>query len=169
MKKICFCIKFVSHGDVIAGKNFCQQNRRDSRLFVNEPYSAERCKEAMRLFGRASQHGKAVLTGAANSLSRYQVMFENSASSGCDLCENSNVFPDWHHLVWSCPAFARGRLPEPQDRMQCRFAWPPNSANRGYNEAVLHHMAAVRAQVWTFSPSCRGATIDYYVREILVW
>ena len=34
----------------------------------------------MRLFGRASQHGKAVLTGAANSLSRYQVMFENSAS-----------------------------------------------------------------------------------------
>lgn len=137
-------------------KNFCQQNRRDSRLFVNEPYSAERCKEAMRLFGRASQHGKAVLTGAANSLSCYQVMFENSASSGCDLCENSNVFPDWHHLVWSCPAFARGRPPEPQDRMQCRFAWPPNSANRGYNEAVLHHMAAVRAQVWTFSPSCRG-------------
>ena len=137
-------------------RTFCQQNRRDSRLFVNEPYSAERCKEAVRLFSRASQHGKAVLTGAANSLSCYQVMYENSVSSGCDLCENSNVFPDWYHLVWSCPAFARGRPPEPQDRMQCRFAWPPNSANPGYNEAVLNHMAAVRAQVWTFSPSSRG-------------
>ena len=137
-------------------EHFCQQNRRDSRLFTNEPYSKERRKEAMRLFGRASQHGKAVLTGAANSLSCYQVMYENNVTSGCDLCTNSNVFPDWHHLVWSCPAFARGRPPEPQDRMQCRFAWPPNSANRGYNEAVLNHMAAVRAQVMTFSPSSRG-------------
>ena len=136
--------------------NFCAQDRRDSRQFAFEPYSSARCKAAQRLFGSTSKHGRAVLTGAANSLSCYQKMYEKSATAGCDMCGNTTVFPDWYHLTWKCPSFAAGRPPEPADPVQLRLAWPPSDDDPDYNDAVLTHMAAVRAKIWSFAPSSRG-------------
>ena len=136
--------------------NFCAQNRRDSRQFALEPYTPARYRAARRLFGHTSKHGRAVLTGAANSLSCYQKMYEHIATAGCGMCRDCSVFPDLYHLTWKCPCFAAGRPPEPADAIQLRLAWPPSDADPDYNDAVLSHMAAVRAKVWTFAPSSRG-------------
>ena len=83
-------------------------------------------------------------------------MYEKSATAGCDMCGNTTVFPDWYHLTWKCPSFAAGRPPEPADPVQLRLAWPPSDDNPDYNDAVLTHMAAVRAKIWSFAPSSRG-------------
>ena len=136
--------------------NFCAQNRRDSRQFALEPYTPARYRAARRLFGHTSKHGRAVLTGAANSLSCYRKMYEHIATAGCGMCGDCSVFPDWYHLTWKCPCFAAGRPPEPADAIQLRLAWPPSDADPDYNDAVLSHMVAVRAKVWTFAPSSRG-------------
>ena len=90
-------------------ESFCSQNRRDSRMFQLAPFSTHRCKAACDLFGKTSQHGRAVLTGAALSLSCYQVIYEDSAVPGCNLCNDPSIYPNWNHLCWQCPAFASGR------------------------------------------------------------
>lgn len=137
-------------------RNFCCQDRRDSRLLMNVQFSSARCKEAQRLFASATQHGRAVMTGAALSLGCYQVIYEQVATPGCSLCGSPSAFPSWEHLVWKCPAFATGRPPEPSDQVQQRLAWPPSADDMEYNEAVLQHMAAARAKVWSYAPSSRG-------------
>ena len=145
----------------VCWSNFCAQDRRDSRHLAAVPYSSARIKATQRLFGCTSKHGRAVLTGAANSLSCYQVMFEQTAEAGCDLCGDRSVFPDWYHLTWKCTAFAAGRPPEPVDPVQLRLAWPPSDADPIYNDAVLIHMAAVRARILSFAPSGRGRQFYY--------
>ena len=136
--------------------SFCHQTRRDSMQFAQEPFSSLRCKEACRLFQRTSQHGRAVLTGAALSLACYQVMYEKAVAPGCSFCGNADVYPGWDHLVWQCSGFSTGRPPEPQDEVQRRLAWPPDTNDQDYNERVLHHMACVREKVWSYAPSSRG-------------
>ena len=81
---------------------------------------------------------------------------EDGMWHGCGMCGDCSVFPDWYHLTWKCPCFAAGRPPEPADAIQLRLAWPPSDADPDYNDAVLSHMAAVGAKVWTFAPSSRG-------------
>lgn len=119
-------------------------------------FPSARCKEAQRLFASANLHGRAVLTGAALSLSCYQVIYEHVAQPGCSFCDDPSAFPSWLHLVWQCPAFVAGRPPEPHDPVQLRLAWPPSSDATDYNEAVLQSMAAVKAKVWMYAPSSRG-------------
>jgi hypothetical protein len=82
----------------VCWREFCQQDRRDSRMFSEIQFSPERCKAASKMFGEVSQHGRAVLSGAALSLSCYQVMYEGRAAPGCSLCHDDSVFPSWYHL-----------------------------------------------------------------------
>ena len=92
------CTKSDFPGDGVCWREFCQQDRRDSRMFSEIQFSPERCKAASKMFGEVSQHGRAVLSGAALSLSCYQVMYEGRAAPGCSLCHDDSVFPSWYHL-----------------------------------------------------------------------
>ena len=142
-------------------RDFCNQDRRDSRLFDENQFCPDRSKAASKLFAKASQHGRAVLTGAALSLAVYQVIYQGEASPGCSLCGDDTAVPTWYHLAWKCNALAFDRPPEPSGLVQSRLGWPDCNADDCYNANVLVHLAAVRSKIWSFSPSSRGRRAGY--------
>ncbi|CAJ1407777.1 unnamed protein product [Effrenium voratum] len=136
---------------------FLAKDRRDSRFLRGTAYHPRRYKWAAEAFRDGGQHVKAVLTGAALSLSVQQVIFEGAVQQGCGLCGDAEAFPTWEHLAWDCAGFA-ARPARPGDPLSCRFGWPQRAGPPG--RVVVEHLAAVREQVLGFRPhGRRGARL----------
>ena len=137
---------------------FLQQDRRDSAQVAgaNVVYDPARLKAAQGCFSKGSAHHRAVMTGAAHSLARYQVMFQGQVQPGCHLCGNPVTVPDWERLAWRCNAFQSQRPGRPQDEAQARLGWPTRNGN-AQDQHVLRHLSEVRRRILTFAPHAGGA------------
>lgn len=127
-------------------REFIFSERRDAAVIrASEPYK-ETCQLARRLFQDSNGHGKAVLIGAAASTAYYQMQRTGVVETFCFWCKK-NVVPSWDHLCWQCDAFQETRPEIPDSIMQRRLGWPVISRGTIYANAVLTHLASVRAQV----------------------
>ncbi len=121
--------------------------RRDNHLVTDDTYDEEICLRTRKLYMETDIHGKKVLMAAAVSPAAWAVMRKEPVPLACPFCEGDLV-PDWHHCVWTCPAFAHTRqnMEAPAAQMQARNGWACTT-DRGRNMKVLAHMAVVRETI----------------------
>eukprot|EP00439_Symbiodinium_sp_Y106_P054458 s4338_g7.t1 len=87
------------------------------------------CKVARALFSRASKEQRGVMLGASYSVAAFDKLRRNAGKHDqvlvrkCPYCD-APVVPDWQHLSWECPSFARDRPEVPAYVLSRRFGWP---------------------------------------------
>ena len=133
---------------------FISAARKDSHLFRNTPYDAQRCKAASR--AATGAHEVAVLTGAFVSPARYSVMQQGAVSNLCH--RGCGCVGHFLHVAWECPLLNPLNLPVPRDDLQRYLGWPTSRSD----VACLKHLVRVRKQVLDLR--WRGAMTTWAVR-----
>eukprot|EP00435_Cladocopium_sp_Y103_P044807 s1018_g12.t1 len=113
--------------------------RRDATACQNVQVTAERLAALKTCV--LTSHVIAILTGAAVSPQAYQVM--SGVEQFCPFCQAPNATHS--HVMWNCLSNSARNL-TPCDQLQERLGWP-GGANPAHDDAVLEHMARVRAAV----------------------
>jgi len=114
------------------------------------------------------KHGFAVLTGAATSCAKLEMIERRRAGTHaggptqfCHWCQEATPC-GWDHVSWECSAqlFAQGRPRPPEDPLQRRLGWPVLAGLHGmrtkkahvrYGWAVLQHLIKVRKILLDFN------------------
>ena len=63
--------------------------------------------------------------------------------TSCGFCHRRSV-PDFEHVMWQCDVF-HNRPVKPSSVVQSTLGWHDCATETDYGEAVLRHMASVRA------------------------
>ena len=110
------------------------------------------CKVARALFSRASKEQRGVMLGASYSVAAFDKLRRNAGKHDqvlvrkCPYCD-APVVPDWQHLSWECPSFARDRPEVPAYVLSRRFGWPGPGEGMTTAAPRLAFLAGVRARV----------------------
>ena len=92
------------------------------------------------------------MLGASYSVAAFDKLRRNAGKHDqvlvrkCPYCD-APVVPDWQHLSWECPSFARDRPEVPAYVLSRRFGWPGPGEGMTTAAPRLAFLAGVRARV----------------------